>query len=195
MSNWYSIVTTEPPAEEPVSAEELHEHLNLNVGLEDVRSLLELYIIVARELFEHDTGLAVCTQTFTQYQAGWECPVRLFRHPVQDVTSVQYYDTNDELQTLTDWEVDLTGCPALIYKTDGTSFPALSTNRPRPIEIEYEAGVDAEYTDAGIRLAIMLLAGHYYNVRESHGEVDYKSVPMGWDRLTAKYSTGLNGRV
>jgi len=193
MSNWYSIVTTEPPAEEPVTPAELHEHLRLNVGLDAVQDLLSLYLTVARDVFEHDTGLAVCTQTFTQYQAGWECPVRLFRSPVQDVTSVKYYDTDDELQTLTDWDVDLTGTPALIYKTDGEDFPALSTKRVRPIEIEYDAGVDPEYTDAGIRLAIMLLAGHYYNVRESHGEVDYKSVPMGWDRLTAKYSTGLRG--
>lgn len=196
MSNWYTTQITEGPTEETVTAEELHEHLSLNVELSAVEDLLNLYLSAARELFEHDTGLCVATQTLTQYQACWETPVRLFRGPVQDVTSVKYYDTSDTLQTLTNWDVDLTGTPALVYRTAanmGQTFPAVSPYRPRPIEIEYIAGVDAEYAEAGIKLCIKLLAGHYYNQREAFGEVDLKSVPMGWDRLTAKYSTGLKG--
>lgn len=198
MSN-YNIQVSVPPTTEPVSAEELHEHLSLNVALNAVEDLLNVYITAAREQFETMTDGRIVNETvFTQHMTCFpHCPdepVKLYRGDVLSVDSITYYDADDELQTLEDYETDLTGIPALITKSDG--FPSVSTTKLKPITITFTAGFlqdSAHDVPQSVRLAILLLAAHYYTTREAFGEVDLKEVPMGFKHLCAKWKTGLGG--
>ncbi len=78
----------------------------------------------------------------------------------------------------------------------GFSYPSLSSTRPRPVSIQFRAGwPDVASVPMAVRLAIRGIAAHWYGVRESHSEVDYKDVPMGFKRLCNLYSTGLRGTI
>lgn len=192
----YSIQVAVPPAEECVTAEELYDHLNLNVALPAVEDLLNLYITTARETFESLTdGRIVCATTFVQRIPDFpRCagtPVKLYRGEVLAVEEITYYDADDVQQTLSGWAVDISGIPALVSMPEG-GFPSVSKNIPRPVSITFTAGWPyAESVPESIRLAIMLLASHFYNVREAFSEINLVDVPLGFRRICDQWKTGI----
>jgi uncharacterized phiE125 gp8 family phage protein len=203
---FYSIEITDAPTELVVSAAELRQHLRLNTTDED--DLLEGCILSATEQFEHHTdGRVVMETTFVQRFMSWDrllmnSPTRyvspnlytlaLGRAPVSSVEGVTYYDTEDEVQELEDWETDLTGTPALVYYRPVGMVPYLSLTRPRPIEVEFIAGWEADTVPASVKRAILLLAAHYFDQRVNYGEMELKELPMGFAAICAQYKTGLN---
>jgi hypothetical protein len=96
-------------------------------------------------------------------------PIELFRPPVQSVTSVQYYDFTNTLQTVSpslyEFEQDT---PARIMPVFGQTWP-IPQPRIGAVVITYVVG----YGDTGdsvpsnIKDAMMLLIGHWYANRES----------------------------
>ncbi|NDA93971.1 MAG: hypothetical protein EBX90_11955, partial [Betaproteobacteria bacterium] len=62
-----------PPATEPLSLEEVKEHLRIDSSAED--ALLQMYIEAARKVCEHNTARALITQT-------WETTFDRFPGPV-----------------------------------------------------------------------------------------------------------------
>lgn len=194
----YSITVLTPPAEEPVSAQELWEHLNLNVALPAVEDLLNVFISAARQQFEHETDGRICLPTvFRQHLACFpscpDTPVKLYRAEVLSVDSITYYDADDNLQTLSGWWVDNTGIPALLSMPTG-SWPQVSAKRSRPVTIQFTAGwADKDAMPELVKLGIKLAAGQYYNVRESHSDTNYSETPLGFRRICEMYRTGNGG--
>ena len=178
------------PSTEPVTAQELYDHLMLNVGLVAVQTQLEGFVTAARQQFEFSTdGRIVVPTVFHQHLTEWPDVIRLARGPVLEVSAVAYYDGDDVVQEL-DAEADLSSVPALVYSPTFT-YPSLSTTKPRPITVEYVAGM--ETVNADIKLAILLLASHWYLNREACADTDKKEVPMGFMRVANKYRTGVQG--
>lgn len=186
-------VVTEP-AGEPVTAQELYDHLKLNCGLSAVEDQLEQFITAARQQFEFSTdGRIVLATTFRQHLTEWPKIIRLQRGKVTSVTEVTYHDQDDQEQELDDYLTDLTGVPALVY-VPNQDYPQVSTDKLRPISVEFVAGwPNAEAVPADVKLAILLLAGHWYERREAYAEVNLSEVPMGFQRVANKYRTGLIG--
>lgn len=195
MSETNNIISEVGPAgsdSEPVTAQELYDHLQLNCGLAAVQTQLEDFITSARLAFEVESdGRIVIPTVYTQHLTEWPDSgvIRLQRGPVQEVASVTYYDEDDTLQEL-DAEADLTGTPAIVY-TSTFSYPALSTTKVRPVTVEFTAGMDT--VPADIKLAIKLLAAHWYLQREAFSDTEKKEVPMGFARVCDRYKTGLRG--
>lgn len=178
--------------DEPVTVEELASHLRINTS--DEQSELEAYITVARQMFELHTDGRVCLPTlFEQYLTDWPDVIRLHRGPVVELTSVEYYDTDDDLQTLADCQLDDSSTPGLVYLST-FSYPALSAQRPRPIVVSFTAGYSSISTvPTDIKLAIKLLAGHYYNNREATLTDDLKDLPFGFQAVANKYKLCVEG--
>jgi uncharacterized phiE125 gp8 family phage protein len=189
----YNITILEAPSEEPVTPAELHAHLSLNVDLAAVEDLLSVYITAAREQFEFETDWrTVLPTTFQQHIRYTDEDVKLYRGNVLSVDAITYYDTDDIPQTLNGWVVDSTGTPAVVSMPSG--WPSFSATRARPFTIEFTAGwATVADVPQSVRLPILLLAGHYYNVREAFSEVSYGEVPMGFKAMCAKWRTGLGG--
>ena len=185
-------VVTEP-AGEPVSLDELKGHLRLNSGTaEDAE--LSVYITSARQQFEFSTdGRIVLPTTFRQHLTTFPDIIRLQRGKVTSVTSVKYYDDDNVEQTLSGYSVDLTGIPALVYDPD-LDYPAVSEAMTRPVTVEFVAGwPNVAAVPADVKLAIMLLAGHYYEQRSGFEDANLNEVPMGFQRVCNKYRTGHQG--
>lgn len=200
----YTTEVVTPPADEPATAQELSDHMGLNVVLAAVETQLDRFIASARSQFEQYTGRAIGLQTLRQHQPGWYCgtrceyrrppPVRLMRGPASGIVNLKYYDTDDTLQTVdpAKYSYDLTGTPGVLWFKDGV-LPPPSCHRPRPVQVEYTAGWDAEYTPPDIVLAILIQAAHLYEYRESYSPDDLAPVPASWENFCSNWDTGMRG--
>jgi uncharacterized phiE125 gp8 family phage protein len=192
MRNPIQIIT--PPDSEPVTRAELVAQLRLNTT-SGIEAELDRAIVAARELFERQTGRAVLPTTFRQFAGSFF--VELQVGPVIALNSVQYYDSADTLQTLTGCVLDSAAIPAVVYLTLD-NYPALSRRVRRPVRVEFVAGwTSAAAVPAAVRLAILLLAAHFYEQREAYRDsaFEMRVVPEGWERVVALHKTGLEWNV
>jgi uncharacterized phiE125 gp8 family phage protein len=194
MEPLYSVEIVTPPAADPVTTEELYAHISLNDDPDDVEEFLLRAIKTATSDFEHESdGRVVVATVFNQFCPSWgrHCrPLRLVKCKASVVESVNYFDVNDEEQTLStsDYAVDLTGSVGLVWLKDGKTWPVLSPARPRPVTVKYTAGwANPTVIPEDVKTGIMLLATHYYRNRGDESV----EIPDGFRRLARKYCTGM----
>ena len=174
----WSLRQTLAPTVEPVTLEELKDHLR-GVSTADEDALLQSYLCVAREAVEvEEVSRALLTQTLELRLDGWPWShrvgiysrgIRLPRPPLQSVSSIAYIDANGATQTLDAalYTVDPYVEPGRIVPAYGVAWPNLRAV-PACVTVTYVAG----WTDRGkvperIRHAIKLLAGELYENREA----------------------------
>lgn len=181
-----------PPAEEPVSVQEIKDHLRIINSEED--SYLETLIQTAREYCEKHSNRAYVQQTLVKTFDEWpEFPVELPRPPIQSVEKIEYKDSDG---TLTEWDasnyiVDEYSFIPKVYKDYSAEFPDVELAKANAIQITYKAGYSpddsgdtTDYTanvPARFKHAIKLLCGEWYGNREeivSTGAVP-QSIPDG----------------
>ena len=184
----YTIETITPPATEPVSVAELKDHLHMNHDDEDTQ--LAQFITSARELFESWTGRAVHPTGFRQHVPYLNSRIYLMRAPVTAITAVKYYDAEDQLQTASGYYTDRISTPASVWFQ---SYPVTSPTITPKAFVEFTAGWDEAAVPEGVKLAIKLLAGHYYDHREAFGTDNLTALPMGFRSVCDQYKTGLIG--
>lgn len=139
-------------------------------------SLLTALITAAREYCEGFTGRALATQTIEAYPEYFCGDMELPRPPLQSVTSVKYKDSESTETTLTedtDYIVDtdsVFGRLVLPYNKNWPTFTAYPVN---PIRVRYDAGYsDTDPIPQTIKLAMLLLIGHWHKNREAVGKVE-----------------------
>lgn len=179
---------TTPPAIAPVSLDEAK--IQCEIEHDDRNALIESFILAAVAHLDGQgvLGRAMITQSWSQWVSqapGW---VRLTVGPFQSLTSVEYYDADNALQTatITDFEIRLDGDFVLIKPKEDHVWP-LAYIRQDAIKITYVAGFGDAATDVpeNIRLAIRLLVGHFYENREAVSEANLKEVPLAVEALIA----------
>jgi uncharacterized phiE125 gp8 family phage protein len=69
-------------------------------------------------------------------------------------------------------------------------MPVLEADTPNPWKITFTAGVDADYIPSDIRVAISLLAAHWFVNREATTPLNLRTLPYGWEGIIAKYRLG-----
>jgi len=166
-----SLTIVTPPAEEPVTLTEAKNHLR--VDLSDDDSLISALIVAAREHAEAITRRAFITQTLKLSMDAFPAnngPIYVPMPPLQSVNSLKYFDTDGMEQTLTegtDFLVDNESEPGRITPAPDTGWPA-TQNRPNAVSVEFVAGFgDASKVPQGIKQAILLMVGHWYENREA----------------------------
>ncbi len=187
---------TTSPAVEPVTVSEAKAHLRVDASDED--TLIEGLIAAA---VAHLDGMGVLGRAMiTQSWATWVCNspgvVTLPVGPFQSLTSVEYYDTNNTLQTatLSDYETRLSGDFVTVRPKSGFSWPG-AYSRDDAIKITYVAGFGDAAADVpqSIRQAILLLIGHWYENRMAVSEASLKEVPKAVDALIGIERVGWYG--
>jgi uncharacterized phiE125 gp8 family phage protein len=143
----YSLKRTTAPTVEPVTVQDIKDHLRLSGSDDDVR--LASLITAARMAVETDAQRALINQTWTLTLDDWPRQyIELPYPPLSSVTSIKYVDTGGTQQTWStaNYEVDTYAEPGLVrlaYQADWPSF----RGEPRDIEIIYVAGYGATAAD------------------------------------------------
>lgn len=187
----YNLKVTTPPVSEPVTRQELIDHLRLNDNSEATQ--LDQFIEAARKMVEKRTGLTLLPTTYRQYTPTLNATTYIMTSPIISVTGVSYYDVNDALQTVTTgYTSDIISTPSSVTFA---SVPALtSTTRTPKAYVTFVAGFDdAASVPSDIKIAIKELAAWWYLHREAFEEQTYKGIPFGFDHICSLNKTGLLG--
>jgi len=184
------------PSVTPVTLAEAKAHLRVDFTDDD--ALIDSLIEAATSHLDGQgsLGRAMITQSWAQWVSqspGW---VRLDVGPFQSLTSVEYYDADNTLQTatVTDFEIRLDGDFVLIKPKQDFEWPGAYIRRDA-IKITYVAGYGDAGSDVprGIRQAILLMVGHWYEHREAVSELSLKEVPLAVDALIGNERVGWYG--
>jgi uncharacterized phiE125 gp8 family phage protein len=167
MGSWQ--ITVEP-ASEPVTLDEAREHLRNEDESFDDDEVTRL-IVAARKYCEAYMNRVLITQTWRQNEDQWSNPVCLRVNPVISLTSLKYWDSDNNQQTITDndnnFQKDFNSDVAAIYEGLVNTFPAISANKINPIEIITVCGYgDASDVPEDIKQAIKIMISYFYEHRD-----------------------------
>lgn len=191
----YSLVTTVQPAEEPITLAEAKLHLRVDHSADD--SYIAGLVRAARVLAEKQTGRAFVTQTLRLTMDRFPCgsEICLPRPPLIAITSVQYYDVSNVLQTVPalQYEADADADPGRVRPGVLYSWPATYV-RLGAVRITYTAGYGgAALVPEPIKQAIKFFVGHWYENREAVSAGGMSAVPMATEALLASQWSGNYG--
>lgn len=164
--NVYKVTT--PANGEPVTLQEVKNFLRVE---HDVDNELILDMMrAARENAEHDTGLALLTQTIEQYADTWPCSRVIFLEvsPLSELTSVEYLDGDGTYQTFSsdNYTLDDISKPGRIVLNVDAAWPSHG-DYPNAIRITYSAGTGiGQDVLATVRQAIKMQVAYMYQNRE-----------------------------
>lgn len=139
----FSLVTTVPPAVEPVDAALAKRQCRIDHADEDV--LFAVWIPAARKLVENEAQTALVNQTLTIALPCWplDGQVRLPVGPATAVNAVRYYDAGGTQRTLaagTDYQTWLGYRPPLVLPAPQKFWPVVQFGRVPAVEVEFVAG-------------------------------------------------------
>lgn len=162
-------------------------HLRVDHTTED--ALIEALIGTATEWVETFTARALLTQTWDALYDRAPAVLLLPKSPVASVTHVKYIDTNGTQTTWSsaEYQVDIASEPARIVPAYGYTWPAV---RPQmhPWEVRYVCGYGApDDIPMGIRQAMLLIIGHWFEHRESVADFQVFGVPLASEHLLWRY--------
>jgi uncharacterized phiE125 gp8 family phage protein len=159
------VSTITPPALEPLSLPKAAAFLRVDVA--DVGDEISDAIAAARAVFEDYTGLCLINRTLLEtFDAFTEGSLILTGSEVSSVSSVQYYDETNTLQTLSSAKYFLGHANDRIHLVSGESWPTVA-DRPDAVRVTYIAGfgTSSAAIPAQIHQALKLLVQHFYDTR------------------------------
>lgn len=198
----YSVKVSIQPQSEPISLEEAKSHLRVDTASDD--DYIERLIKSARETVEIETGRALVTQTqIMKMDCFPSGEIVIPNPPLQEISSIQYYDVNGVLQTLdsSSYEVDSDSEPGRVAPTLNSYWPSTAA-KINSVIITFVAGYPpgsgsptdyVENVPESLKQAICLLIGHYFENREDTISGSIMQLPRGvesfiWQHKIARYS-------
>ncbi len=196
----YQLRRVEGPAIEPVTVAELRGHCNIDADILDVDADLAFWIQAAREHAEEYLRITLIESTWEAKFADFpRCgDLRLVLpkgHPLIAVESLRYYDQTGTLQTLTGGTHFQTveDTPPYLIPNYAQSWP--STNMAADaVTVRYRAGFlgagspgDASGVPAIIRQGIRMVAGAWFENRETMSDKEQFELAWGFERAVSMY--------
>lgn len=171
------------PASEPLSVNEVKNHLRIDLDCMDDHTYLEALIIVAREVCENVTNQIIGEQNWSMTMDALCYDLEISKVPVISITSFKYKDANNAEQNITDVFYDLKSKPARVQLND---IPTLYEDGYAKAEIKFKAGMLE--VPAAIKSAMLLIIGHLYENRQDviTGTIATE-IPMTSQYLLAPY--------
>lgn len=186
---------------EPLTLAEAKAHLRVDFADDD--AYIFGLITAARQLIESEADTCLVATTWQENLAAfpdrntltyglnlyfyWQLykrKLKLTKYPVTAVASVQYYDANDNLQTL-DPDTYVVSLP-----TNGVAwiepliYWPITYVRPDAVQINYTA--QNTVNTALVKACMKLIIGNWYEHREQDNEVMMTALPLGVNRLMAQ---------
>ena len=190
-----TLLRTVAPSEAPVTLADAKAHLRVDHSDEDayISSLIDAAVAMVDG--NGSLGRAMVTQTWAKWVSQAPGVVRIGMGPFIALTDVSYYDTDSVLQaaTVTDFEVRLDDDFVTVRPKDNKVWPA-ATTREDAIRITFTAGFGAASdVPSGLKHALLLLVGLWYENREAASDLTLKDIPMGVDALIGMERVGWYG--
>lgn len=208
-------VIVDEPAVEPVTLEEMRQHLRIED--EDEHEYLIDVIREAREEIEVASGLALISQKWKLTLDQWPCgkqdwwdgvreghinqlygpssysDLKLPKYPLLSVDSVKVYDEEDNTTTIViadSFSVDAVSRPGRISMKSGVSLPS-GGRANNAIVIEYTAGYGTAAQDVPppLRRAVKSLAAYLYSHRGDGCDVNEAMQACGAAAVVNRYRT------
>ena len=159
---------TVEPAEEPITLAEAKEHLRVDFSDED--DYITALITTARKYCESYTNRVFITQTWRQNIDYFPRVIQLKVNPIISLTSLKYYDTAENQQTITDnsnnFQKDFNSDVGSIHEGLVNAFPSVG-DTINPIEIITVCGYGAAAdVPMNIKHAMKIMVSHLYENRE-----------------------------
>lgn len=165
-------VLTSAPEKEPLSVQEVKDHLRVNGQDEELYRMIK----TARGMVERYLNRALITQEWDAYYDYWCNEMKLPYPPLQTVDSVKYRNVDGTETTLATSQYWVTNHePATIVRAYNVTWPELQYGRPQAIKISVTVGYGDDGTDVPeeIRHGMKLLITDLY---ENRGTVVIGSV-------------------
>jgi len=150
---------------EPITLTEAKNYARIDISDDD--DIVTSLITAARQYCETHTNR--CFVTTTRYKYYDDFPkVMYLRAPLASVTSITYYDTDGDSQTLssTYYDVDISREPGRVVEAYGYTWPS-TYDMQNAVTVTYVAGYGAASSVPDIiKTAIKMLVAHWYENRE-----------------------------
>lgn len=184
-----SLVT--PPAEDVLTLAEVKSHLRVESSDED--GLISSLLASATERFDAQHGIlgrALVTQTWQMTGSAFGSQWRLSPVPVQSIASVTYLDADEVSQTLatTSYRLVKDNQTATVHWL--SDLPGVADHH-EAITVQFVAGYGGAISvPDGIKQAILLLVGHWYEHRQIVAYGSHSPIAMALDAQTQLYRVG-----
>jgi len=181
------------PASPLLMIAEAKDHLRVDFDEDD--ALIYAYIQAATDMVDAEwgeLGRALVTQRWQLTMPAFPASgvIILPIPPVQQVTGITYYDADNAHQTLAvdTYRLTVNGDDARLDKAAGAVWPA-TYDRVDAVAVQYDAGYGDAASDVpeGIRLAVRLMVGHWYENRAAVTERSMSALPLGIRAILNKY--------
>lgn len=171
------------PSSEPLTRSEVATFLKLDDDNSE-NDLIDALIVAARQYCEYYTDTKLFTQTVKAYMDEFpEEEIKLLYPPFQSVTSVEYYDADNSLQTLSSslYTVNTKGTKLSIKST--TTFPE-SYDRKNAVIVTFVSGYSSvDSIPENLKMAMKLMISNWHLNREDH----VKKLPTASEHLMNAY--------
>lgn len=134
------------PAKKPVELDDIKEYVQVATADTTFDAFLNKRIDEAVEFIETYLGRSLITREYEYYEDAWQLNkdghMEIPMSPVQeDGFTVQYYDSDDALQTWSaeSYQLDVVSIPARLVPVSGESWPTLS-KRLNAVKISMKCG-------------------------------------------------------
>lgn len=182
-------VLVTPPVELPVTLAEAKLHMQVDFADHD--TLIDGFLRTATQYMDGWTGIlgrALVTQTWRQDFPCYREASRLALKPVASISGIKYLDASNVEQTLPDTVyrvLEDTIGPYVALKPDQT-WPSTYL-RADAVSVTYVAGSTVDQVPRPIKTAIVMLAAHYYERRETASPDALTEIPFGVNVLLAPF--------
>lgn len=126
----------------------------------------------ARDEFEADCDLCISSQTWKVYTDDMEDGMQLYKGPIQSITSIKYYDTNNTQQTLSTSIYNFDSANRMIRLQYNQLWP-VATTRWDAWEITYLCGFST-IPPMAVQ-AMLILIEKYFLGREALKEPEFRT--------------------
>jgi len=151
---------------EPVTTAEAKTYARIDISDDD--TLIGTLITAARVHCEQVCRREFIDRTYKWFTEDWpdDRVFNLPRYPANAVSSITYYDTDGNSQTLSSavYTVGLYSIPNQIWLSPDQDWPSLDDDRRYPVEVNFTTTPTVPET---IKAAIKMLVAHWYENREA----------------------------
>jgi uncharacterized phiE125 gp8 family phage protein len=179
-----SLTLVTAPTTEPVAVADLKAQLRLEATETHDDAFLGGLIKAARELVETDTRRALVPQTWQLVLPRFPRAIQFRLAPVRSL-AIAYYDRAGQAQTLpaSQYCATLFAEPVVVRPVSGLSWPD-TYDRLDAITVTCGVGyADPAQVPERAKLAIRLLAAHWYECREAAGTRPAGEHALAYERL------------
>ena len=184
-----SYIITQEATTAPVTAEQLRNHLLLFGDTSFDDELTEL-ILVAQKLIADEIGEFPTATEIRQPYRFLTTRLELIHKYVDAITSVQYYDSSNVLQTLdtSNYLFDNMSATKRVIITDSSSI-TLSSDYPAPLFVNYEAAFTA--IPETVEQALLICAAEMWYQRRNSTDSPRASAPINGSFLISNLKRRL----